>query len=64
MHSTIVYFKPQEIKKYSIIIWLEGEDPDCVDTGNYSVKSGKIRFTMRFDIVSEEESTSSKEGEI
>lgn len=64
MRSTIVYFKPQEIKKYSIIIWLEGEDPDCVDTGDYSVKSGKIRFTMRFDIASEEDPTSSKEGEI
>lgn len=64
MRSTIVYFKPQEIKKYSIIIWLEGEDPDCVDTGEYSVKSGKIRFTMKFDVAGEDEADQSKEGEI
>lgn len=52
--SSYVYFKPEEVKRFSIILWLEGEDPDCTDVGEYSIKNGMIRFTMRFDVVSED----------
>ena len=24
-------FKPQEVDKYTIVVWLEGDDPECVD---------------------------------
>lgn len=36
--------KPGEADKYTIVIWLEGEDPDCVD----AIKGGEIEFNMNF----------------
>lgn len=45
--NTISDFRPEEIKKYSIVIWLEGWDPDCND----SIQSGKLRMSMTFSIV-------------
>lgn len=54
MNSTFTYFKPNEVKKFSVILWVEGEDPDCTDVGEYSIISGMIRFSMRFDVLSED----------
>lgn len=42
----ILNFKPNDIKKFSLIIWLEGWDPECTD----SVKGGQIKMEMTFKI--------------
>ncbi|HNZ50720.1 MAG TPA: hypothetical protein PLR16_01110 [Bacilli bacterium] len=47
----IANLRPHMYKKYSVIMWLEGEDPDCVD----SILGGMIRIQMKFDIVGAEE---------
>ena len=39
-------FAPQQRDKYTIVIWLEGNDPDCVD----AIVGGTIKFTMNFTI--------------
>ena len=40
-------FRPNQIKKFSIVIWLEGEDPDC----NNELIGGMIKMAMRFIVV-------------
>ena len=40
-------FKPGDIDKYTIVIWLEGDDPDCVD----AIIGGEIK--MHMDITEE-----------
>ena len=42
--------KPKEYDKYTVVAWLEGEDPECVD----AIKGGYIEMNMSFDIVEEE----------
>jgi hypothetical protein len=39
-------FKPGEIRKFSVIIWLEGNDPDTND----DILGGMIKFQMNFTI--------------
>lgn len=39
-------FKVSEVDKYTIVIWLEGWDPDCTN----EIKGGKIKFSMNFSI--------------
>lgn len=43
----ITNFKPESIKKFSLIIWLEGWDPECDD----SIKGGQIKMEMMFKIM-------------
>lgn len=40
-------FEPDEYVKYSVVIWLEGYDDDCVE----KIKGGNIRFQMIFQIL-------------
>lgn len=40
-------FKPGDVDKYTIVIWLEGDDPDCVD----ALIGGEIK--MHMDITEE-----------
>ena len=35
-------FKPGDIDRYTIVIWLEGDDPDCVD----AIIGGEIKMHM------------------
>lgn len=44
---TIENFKPGEVKKFSIVIWLEGQDPDTND----DILGGMIKAHMNFMIV-------------
>lgn len=39
---------PGEYHKISIIMWLEGEDPDCTDTGENSILGGALKIAMTF----------------
>lgn len=43
-------FKAGDIDKYTIVIWLEGNDPECLD----SIKGGNVKMTMNFEIVGTE----------
>lgn len=36
--------EPQEIDKYTVVIWLEGEDPECVN----DILGGSIEMLMKF----------------
>jgi len=49
-------FKPGEIDKMTIVIWLEGDDPDCVD----ALIGGEIKLHME---IREEHIEQNKEGE-
>ncbi len=39
-----VDIQPQEIDKFSVVVWLEGEDPECVN----KILGGNIEFMMKF----------------
>lgn len=39
-------FDPKSRNKYTVVIWLEGNDPDCVD----AIIGGTIKFGMDFNI--------------
>ncbi len=38
-------FKPGDIDKYTIVLWLEGSDPECND----NILGGEIKMTMNFN---------------
>lgn len=38
-------FKPGDIHKYTIVIWLEGNDPECTD----NILGGEIKIHMEFN---------------
>lgn len=40
-------FAPKDRDKYTVVIWLEGNDPDCVD----AIIGGTIKFQMDFKII-------------
>lgn len=40
-------FKPDSRDKYTVVIWLEGNDPDCVD----EIIGGTLKLKMNFKIV-------------
>jgi len=46
MERKIEKFRPGDFKKFSILIWLEGYDPDTTD----KVLGGMIKMTMNFTI--------------
>ena len=37
-------FKPNDLDRYTIVIWLEGDDPDCVD----AIIGGELKMHMKF----------------
>ncbi len=46
VRRTILGFVPNEIRKFTIMVWLEGEDPDTND----EVLGGLIKFRLTFSI--------------
>ncbi|MBO4384414.1 MAG: hypothetical protein J5854_03210 [Clostridia bacterium] len=46
-------FKPGDITKYTVVIWLEGDDPECVD----KILGGQLKVDMAMSIVREEDET-------
>jgi hypothetical protein len=47
MRSRKEGFAPKDKDKFTVVIWLEGNDPDCVD----DIIGGTIKFGMNFRIV-------------
>lgn len=43
--------EPMEIHKYTVILWLEGDDPDCTD----DMIGGHLGLSMNFNLVENEE---------
>lgn len=46
MRKLFTNFKPDQVKKFSVVVWLEGYDPDTVD----DILGGMIRLQMLFTI--------------
>jgi len=42
MIKNIQNFKPGDINKYTIVVWLEGNDPNCID----SILGGEMKMNM------------------
>ena len=45
--KTIENFKPGDITKYTVVIWLEGPDPDCVD----KILGGEFKVDMAMSVI-------------
>lgn len=43
-------FRPDNIKKFTMIVWLEGNDVDCID----EIQGGNMKMEMLFNITSAE----------
>lgn len=57
-HDTVCNYIEKEflvgnVDKYTIVIWMEGEDPECVD----SIVGGSVQFSMNIDAISEDDSS-------
>ena len=46
----IEHFTPGDITKYTVVIWLEGPDPDCVD----KILGGEFKVDMIMEVVKDE----------
>ena len=49
--KNIEHFHPGDVTKYTVVIWLEGNDPECVD----SVIGGVFKVDMAMEIVHDED---------
>ena len=47
-------FVVDEIDKYTVLIWLEGEDPECID----DIIGGELKMSMFFEVIDEDEAAS------
>ena len=45
MRGHVASFKPGDLDKYTIVIWVEGNDPDCTD----DLVGGEFKFYMDFN---------------
>ena len=48
VQEDITNFAPEQTTKFTIVIWLEGADPDCVD----DIIGGQIKVAMTMEIIS------------
>ena len=46
-------FQANGVDKYTVVIWLEGEDPECVD----NIKGGEVKMSMNFKVIDDKVST-------
>lgn len=40
-----------EVDKYTVVVWLEGEDPECVN----DILGGELKMSMRFEVLDPED---------
>lgn len=45
--GTISRFHPDDVTKYTVVIWLEGDDPECVD----SIIGGEFKIDMTMTVI-------------
>ncbi len=48
--DTIKDFEPEEITKFTLVMWLEGNDPDCIDR----ILGGELKIDMTMSIINDE----------
>ena len=44
--ATEAQFESGQINKYTLVIWLEGDDPECLD----NIKGGNVKMSMNFTV--------------
>ena len=49
MEGAVENFKPGDISKITVVIWIEGNDPDCTD----DVLGGEFKVDMEMTVVGE-----------
>ena len=47
LSNTTEEFKPGDVDKYTVVIWLEGNDPECVD----DIRGGVVKMSMNFNVL-------------
>ena len=47
LENTTESFKPGAVDKYTVVIWLEGNDPECVD----NIRGGVVKMSMNFKVL-------------
>lgn len=52
-------FKPGDVDKYTIVIWIEGKDSECVD----EIRDGWVRMRMLFEVLDDEDATKTAFGD-
>ncbi len=50
MDRNVTNFKAGSVDKYTVVIWLEGWDPECVD----DIMGGEVKLSMKFHIIDKE----------
>ena len=58
--KNIKHFKPMDVTKYTVVIWLEGNDPECVD----SIIGGVFKVDMAMEVVAEEDGKSDSKKDV
>lgn len=56
--GTMDEVEPMDVHKYTVVLWLEGDDPDCTS----DLIGGHLGVDMRFKLVSEEAEAEQEEG--
>ena len=51
VRDTVSHFKPGDKTKFTVVIWLEGNDPDCVD----KILGGKFKIDMSISVLTPED---------
>jgi hypothetical protein len=49
--GTVLEVPPQETHKYTVVVWLEGDDPDCTN----EMIGGHVGMEMKMALITEEE---------
>lgn len=50
-------FKPGDVTKYTVVIWLDGDDPECLD----NILGGQFKVDMEMTVVTNEDETEQSE---
>jgi len=53
LSETTESFEADAVDKYTVVIWLEGNDPECVD----DILGGVVKMSMNFKVIGESNST-------
>ena len=52
-------FKPGDVDKYTIVVWIEGNDSECID----EIRDGWVRMKMLFEVPDDEDTTKTPFGD-
>ena len=50
LENTTEAFEPGAVDKYTVVIWLEGNDPECID----DIKGGVVKMSMNFKVLEDD----------